>query len=156
MDEKRLHKFKDGIKHFNEIVNDLSDEDLNRKRGEDKWTVREIIHHIADAEDIWKNAIKAAVGNPGCTLDMNWYPIDNKWAPAMGYSIRGIENSIELFRVSRNQIIELIEYKPDAWNNFVVARWENFPDGKKFTIGEIVSFQILHLKRHINQIKDSL
>ncbi len=156
MDVKRMKKFKDGIKEFNEMVNDLTEEDLNRKRAEGKWTVREIIHHIADAEDIWKSIIKAAVGNPGCDYDMNWYPIDNKWAPVMGYAERGVENSIELFRVSRNQIIELVEYKPDAWDNFVTAKWENLPDGKEFRVGEIVSFQILHLNRHLKQIRDSL
>ena len=141
---------------FNKTINSLSEGDLDLSRADGKWTVREIIHHIADAEDIWKNIIKAAIGNPGCHFDMNWYPVDNKWAPAMGYSERGVQNSVELFRVSRKQIIEMLEYKPEAWNNFVIAKWEYLPEGKKFLVGEIVSFQILHLKRHLKQIMDSL
>jgi len=49
-----------------------------------------------------------------------------------------------------------LEYKPEAWGNQLTAKMEHLPEGHIFTVGEIVSFQIIHLNRHLKQIRDSL
>lgn len=152
---KNFNKFKKGIKQFESILLDLKDSDYDYSRGKEKWTIREIIHHIADAENLWKICIKAAIGNPGCDFDLNWYLIDNKWAKPLGYYKRNVDSSIDLFKVSRNQIIELVDFYPEAYSNFITIKREDIPEGKKFTVEDIINFQILHLNRHIKQISDS-
>ena len=152
----RIERYRDGIRNFNNVTNMLTGEDLNRSRGEGKWSIREIIHHIADAENLWMNCVKAALGNSGSDYDMSWYPIDNKWAEPLGYNTRSREYAIDLFKVSRKQVVELLEFNPDAWENFVIIKRSDIPEGKRYSIKDIVTFQTLHLNRHLDQTKESL
>ncbi|CAG0935276.1 hypothetical protein TFLX_04108 [Thermoflexales bacterium] len=47
-----------------EIVSDLDDTELKRSLRPDAWSIRQIVHHIVDGDDLWSLAIKAALGNP--------------------------------------------------------------------------------------------
>jgi hypothetical protein len=43
----------------------LSEADLDLRTSAEGWSIREIVHHIADGDDMWKIFIKQAIGNPG-------------------------------------------------------------------------------------------
>lgn len=155
--KKVLEDFTGGIPSFNEVIEKISPKDLDRRRSEGKWTNRQIIHHIADCEIIWSTAIKAALGNPGCTYDFSWYILDNKWADPIFYHSRSIEPAIDLFRGSRGEITELLTLCRDPWTRPFTARHDNLPDGPMaFTVLKAVQWQIRHLDIHLSQIKESL
>lgn len=153
--EKAVTRYDEGVDRLDDILEGLSDSDYDLSRGEGKWTIRQIVHHIVDAEEVWKTCIKAALGNPGCTVDLNWYIIDNKCAGPLDYAHRPIIDGVNLFRATRRHILELVNYLPNAWNqSFTITRGD-IPDGKTFTVGDVISFQNLHLNRHIKQIRDT-
>jgi len=37
------------------------------------WTIRQIVHHVAGGDDLWKAAIKAAIGNSRGLFSYCWY-----------------------------------------------------------------------------------
>jgi uncharacterized damage-inducible protein DinB len=113
--EEIITQFESGPEQLDSALSDLTESALNLARSEGKWSIRQIVHHIADAEDLWKMCIKAAAGNPGCTFDMSWYIPDNKWAHPLEYATRPIAGALQLFHASRRQILELIQHVPDAW-----------------------------------------
>lgn len=151
--EKVLARYAGGVKQLDEVLAGLSESDFDLSRDQGKWTIRQIVHHIVDAEDIWKTCIKAALGNPGCTVDMNWYIIDNKCAEPLDYAHRPITDSVELFRAIRRHIVELVNHLPGAWDQFFTTIWSNIPDGTTFKVGDVIRFQNAHLERHIKQIR---
>jgi hypothetical protein len=153
--EKALSKYIEGIKLLDDVLSGLSASDLDLARESGKWTIREIVHHIVDAEEIWKTCIKGALGNPGCTVDLNWYIPDNKCAEPLDYRHRPIEDGIALFGATRRHVIELLKHIPDAWNQSFTITRDDIPKGKTFNIGDVISFQNIHLERHIKQIRDT-
>lgn len=155
--KKDLNRFGAGIQALDEVYKTISHQDLDRKRARGKWTIRQIIHHIADAEILWSSVIKSALGNPGCTFDFSWYILDNKWADPLMYDQREVEAAIELFRFHRKQTLELLSLFPDPWAYRIVIRHDNLPEKEQeFPILQAVQWQTQHLDRHIAQIKETL
>jgi hypothetical protein len=151
--EKALARYAEGVIQLDEVLAGLSESGLDLSRDQGKWTIRQIVHHIVDAEDIWKTCIKAALGNPGCTVDLNWYIIDNKCAEPLDYARRPITDSVELFGATRRHIVELVNYLPHAWERSFTITRSDIPDGKTFKVGNVIGFQNAHLERHIKQIQ---
>ena len=154
--EKALARYAEGVGELDAVLAGLSEAQLDLCREEGKWSIRQILHHIADAEDIWETCIKAALGNPGCTFDLNWYIPDNKAAVPLDYAHRPITVSVELFRALRRYILELVKYLPDAWDQtFTIIRQDLPQEGKLFSVGAVISFQNFHFRRHIKQIQET-
>lgn len=154
--EKDIAKYGEGVEQLAAALEGLSEENLDLSRAPGKWTIRQIVHHIADAEDIWKTCIKAALGNPGCRFDMNWYIVDNKCAEPLDYAHRPIIEAVELFNATRRHIVELVKNLPAAWDQiFTIARSDLPPEGKAFKVGDVIRFQNLHLNIHIKQIRET-
>lgn len=153
--DQLVKKFSDGITQLDEVLEGLSDSELDISRSKGKWTIRQIAHHIAEFEDLYKMAIKAALGNPGCTFNFDWYIADNKWAAPLWYNTRPITIAMEIFRISRQQVLELINFVDNAWEKPIYISHQSMPEKMKFTVKKIIKWQVLHLEMHIKQIKDT-
>lgn len=154
--DRLARRFARGISQLMEALDGLEETDLDRCREPGKWSIRQIVHHIAEAELLWNTALKAALANPGCTFDFNWYIADNKCAGPLFYNRRPIDESLALFRASRKQVLELLELADRFWEQFLYAQHENMGGKRKFTVEDIVQWQDKHLRLHLIQIKKSL
>jgi uncharacterized damage-inducible protein DinB len=149
-----IAKYAEGVEQLEAALAGLSESNLGLSRAEGKWSIRQIVHHIADAEDIWETAIKAALGNSGCRFDVNWYIPDNKCAEPLDYTNRPVADAVELFKAARRHIAVLVNYLPDdAWERHIIFVRDDLPEGKEFKVGEMLRFQTMHLDRHIKQIR---
>ncbi len=120
----------------------------------DNWTIRQIVHHVTDGDDIWKVFIKRAIGHPGGEFSLQWYwqiPQD-EWAEQWAYEKRAIEPSLALFRASRCHIVQLLEHVPEAWGKSLRVRW---PSGEEQQVSVIwvVEMQARHVVGHIGDIR---
>ena len=132
----------------------LTEADLNLAQSADTWTIRQIVHHIVDGDDIWKIGIKAALGNSAGSFSLQWYwdrPQD-EWVESWNYAGRAIEPSLALFRANRRHIVQLLSQIPDAWERHISIQW---PDGQKaqITVGYIIEMQAGHALGHIDDIR---
>ncbi len=149
-----LARYADGPAQLEAAIAGLTEEELDLAQSADTWTIRQIVHHVADGDDIWKIGIKAALGNSSGTFSLQWYwdrPQD-EWVEIWNYAGRAIEPSLALFRANRCHIVQLLNQIPDAWERYMVIRW---PDGQKvqLTVGDIVEMQADHVRGHINDIR---
>jgi len=151
--EERIVRYLAGIEELDAVLQGLSEAGLDLSRAEEKWTIRQIVHHIVDAEDIWETGIKAALGNSGCFFNFSWYISDNKCAEPLDYARRPLGNGVELFKIVRPHVVELIRHLPGAWERYLIVKRPEIPDGKKFTVADIIDWQILHLSIHIKQVR---
>jgi uncharacterized damage-inducible protein DinB len=132
----------------------LAETDLDVALSSANWTIRQMVHHIADGDDIWKEFIKRAIGQPQGEYTLAWYwqiPQD-EWAKRWAYSQRDISPSLALFRANRQHIAQLLAHLPDAWEKSFLMRW---PDGEEeqVSVGEIVTMQAQHVTGHIEDIR---
>ena len=81
-----------------------------------KWSISEIIAHLADAEIVASWRMRSIVGESGITIQ----PFDqDQWASAFKYRNRDAKRSLELFRVLReNNLSMLKEIAPEVWDNY--------------------------------------
>ncbi len=153
--EETMGQYTTGIEKLDKLLTGLSESDLDLFRSEGKWTIRQIIHHIVDAEDIWKTCIKAGLSNSGCYFDISWYVPDNKCAEPLAYATRPVAEALELFKSVRHHIMELIEHLPDTWDRFILLKLTSMPKEKKFTVVGMMGWQVQHLQIHLKQIEET-
>jgi hypothetical protein len=149
-----LALYAEGPAQLEAAIAGLTEVELNMAQFADAWTIRQIVHHVADGDDIRKVGIKAALGNPRGTFTLQWYwdkPQD-EWVEDWDYAGRDIEPSLALFHANRHHIVQLLNQVPDAWERSMFIRW---PNGQKvqITVGYIVEMQADHVVGHINDIR---
>ena len=147
-----LARYAAGPARLKEALDGLGDEQLDLSRRDGAWTIREIVHHLADGDDLVKLMVKAALGKPGCTYDQVWYDTDNAWAQTLGYADRDITPAVALFEANRAHVLQLFEHFPDAWESKLLLKWEQRPDGQEMVLGDLVRGQSLHAIHHCDQI----
>jgi DinB superfamily len=132
----------------------LSEINLDLRKSAESWTIREIIHHIADGDDLWKLFIKRAIGNPNGEYSFDWYwqvPQD-QWTKRWNYKERSIEPSLALFRANRNHIVQLLRYTSGALEKSLRVRWPTKIGEQEVKVRLIVEGQTQHVLDHIAEI----
>jgi hypothetical protein len=152
--EAILARYAEGPAQLESAIAGLEEPELDLTLGDDSWSIRQIVHHLADGDDIWKMSIKAALGNSGGTYHLMWYwdKPQVEWAESWGYAGRGIESSLGLLRANRRHMVELLRQIPDAWERYVYIPW---PDGerRRATVGYVVEMQANHVPGHVEDIR---
>jgi uncharacterized damage-inducible protein DinB len=150
---KILELFKQGPGILENALAGLSDTELDYTPSNGGWSIRQIIHHIADGDDLWKTCIKIALGNEDAEFTLKWYVAlpQTEWAKHWNYEKRSIDISLALFRANRDHIIQLLKYAPDGW---VKAVQFQEPDGKieVVPVGFVIQMQADHVVHHVKRI----
>src|SRR5579864_2545357 len=81
-----------------------------------KWSIAEIIAHLADTEIVASWRMRSVIGENGITIQ----PFDqDAWASAFEYRGRDAKRSLETFRILReNNLAMLKEISPETWENY--------------------------------------
>ena len=151
-----LEEYASGPGQLEAAVDGLGESDLNAARSRGKWTIRETVHHIVDGDDIWTVCIKAALGNPGATFNLDWYRAKPQieWAERWAYSRRTIAPSLAQFRASRQHVVQLVREIPDATERSLVVKWSEGQE-QRMTVGEVIEMQAWHVTHHVRQIRET-
>jgi len=148
-----LASFAGGPDRLEAAIAGLSAADLDLALSSDRWSIRQIVHHIADGDDLWKEFVKRAIGNPEGEFTLAWYwQIGQaEWAGRWAYRERAIEPSLALFRASRAHVVQLLTHRPEAWSHNLLIRW---PDEETQTSVEwVVAMQARHVDGHVDDIR---
>jgi hypothetical protein len=132
----------------------LSAADLDLALSSDTWSIRQIVHHIADGDGLWKEFVKRAIGNPEGEFSLAWYwqVGQDEWARRWAYREREIEPSLALFRASRAHVVQLLAHRPEAWSHSLLIRWL---DGEEVqtSVEWVVAMQARHVVGHLDDIR---
>lgn len=152
-----LSRFQAGFSALEEAVSGLSEDALDALPSGGGWTIRQIVHHLADGDDIWKLAIKMAIGHDEAEFALGWYQVmsQQEWSNRWAYGSRPINVSLALLKASREHVLQLLESVPDAWHCAVMLRK---PDGEieRVPVGFIVDMQAEHVFHHLRRIQEIL
>jgi hypothetical protein len=149
-----LAQYAGGPAQLEAALIDLTESDLNLAHTPDTWTIRQIVHHIADGDDIWKICIKAALGNSEGLFGLQWYwdRPQTDWAEKWGYANRSIEPSLALFRANRQHSVELVQQTPNAWEKSIRLKWPQREE-ERITIRDVLEMQVRHVVGHVDDIQ---
>jgi len=128
-------------------VTHLSESDLELSLSADSWSIRHIVHHLADSETLFVWWMKLALAESGRTYIQIWPDGNDVIATTLQHTKRPIAPSVALVRASRTHIAQLIPYVPDAWERYTLDQ-----DGNKTTFRELVALMLRHALDHIDEI----
>jgi hypothetical protein len=131
----------------------LSEVDLDACCATGEWTIRQIVHHLADGDDVWSMCIKVALGAPGSTFSFDWYPGNEPWGVRFNYAAREVGPALDLLRAHRLHVIQLLESLPDGWGRSVTVAAPYQPEQEEMTVGTIVGLMARHVEQHVEQIQ---
>jgi hypothetical protein len=98
------------------LIKGVSAARLRRRPAPEKWSVREIIAHLADAEIVGAFRLRFILGSPGAPIVA--YDQD-KWVTSGRYEKRDPRKSVEQFSVLRQWNLALLRsLSPEQWKHY--------------------------------------
>lgn len=111
-----------------------------------KWTVRQILVHMADVELVHLWRYSRALAEPGSPV----FAFDHEtWVTALHYDERPIEVCRNMFMGTRDQIIWYVETMPEKTFEHTVNHSEN----GLMPVWRILNYLAYHTDHHIEQIR---
>lgn len=116
-----LTQYAEGPALLKSALAGLTESGLDLSLTADSWSIRQIVHHLTDGDDIWKICIKAALGNPDGLFTLQWYwdKPQMEWSENWKYASRDIKSSLALLCANRRHIVELVKQIPNAWERSI-------------------------------------
>jgi hypothetical protein len=131
------------------LTKDIPLAKLRKRPGPDKWSVAEILAHLADVEIVigWRmRSILAAPGTPVQAYDQN------AWVVSGHYEKRNAQQAVELHRVLRKANLALLKsLTPEQWKHS-----GHHAERGQESIEQIVRMVAGHDINHIHQIERTL
>jgi hypothetical protein len=128
------------------LVKGVSTAKLRKRPAPDKWSVAEILAHLADVEIVIGWRMRSILGAPGTPVQA--YD-QNAWVTAGHYEKRDPRESIELHRALREANLALLKsLSPDQWKLY----GQHSERGQE-SIEHIVRMVAGHDVNHIQQIE---
>jgi hypothetical protein len=127
----------------------LDDSRLDKTYEAGKWSIRFILHHLADAETVLYDRIRRSISRPGQVV---WGFDQDAWAANLDYGNKPLEISGSIYTSCRAGIIYLAEknYTSKGHHEMIHSG-----DGKK-TLKDVFDKVVWHNERHLAQIQQAL
>ena len=132
--------------NLSKLLLGLDKQKLSKRPQPDKWSIAEILAHLADAEVVAAWRLRLVIGQNGATIQSF---DQNVWADTFNYEHRDARVSLETFRVLRASNLLLLESIPEKF-------WENYgmhQERGKETVAHIVSMYAGHDLNHLRQVE---
>ncbi len=155
--EKILNGLRGLSAQLEAAVSELTDNDLDRFPAEGGWTIRHIIHHLADSVCIWDLFIRQALAGQGGEFHLRWYldtPQD-EWAEIWKYGARDIKPALDLYRASLDHMVSLLSAVDNPGEFALEISWKP-GEKERVPVTEVISFQPEHLSGHLADINNIL
>jgi DinB superfamily len=131
------------------LVKGKSPTKLRKRPAPDKWSIVEILAHLADAEIVISWRMRSILGAPGTAIQA--YNQD-AWAAAGHYEKRNPRNSLEQFRLLRETNLALLKtLTPEQWKHYGLHS-----ERGEESIERIVHMMAGHDLNHLEQIEKLL
>lgn len=152
--EAAISRYREGPILLEQTVMGLRDADLDARPSGGGWSIRQIVHHIVDGDDIWKLFIKMAIGDEQAEFSLRWYSSQTQeaWADRWAYSQRSIGTSLSLLKAMREHVLQLLESVPEAWNRAIVVHTPK-GESEKVPVGFVIQMQADHVFHHLKRIR---
>jgi len=124
----------------------LNKKQLSRRPAPGKWSIAEILAHMADAELVGGFRMRLILGQNGTPIQAFDQDV---WATTFNYARRDARASLEAFRVLRENNLALLKSIPrDLWENYGMHQ-----ERGKETIAHIVGMFAGHDLNHLRQVE---
>ena len=133
-------------KKLQKLTKSLSKKQLTQRPEPGKWSIAEVLAHLADAELVGSWRMRLIIGSNGVPIQAFDQDV---WADVFNYAKRDPKVSLETFRALRENNIRMLKALPkDRWDNYGMHS-----ERGKETIAHIVRMFAGHDLNHLAQIE---
>jgi len=141
-----INAYKDGYRVVADALAGIADAELDVAPGPAKWTVRQIVHHLADSE--MTSAIRLRLLIASDNPAINGYDQD-AFAHALYYAGRPIAASLDAFNAARRSTAEILDrLSEDEW-----LREGTHSEHGRYTVLMWLEIYAAHAHGHARQIR---
>jgi hypothetical protein len=148
-----LTRFACGADRLEEAIAGITENNLDRSSAPGEWTIRQIVHHLADDGDSWSLIFKKAIATPGASIRFEGFPGNEAWANALAFDKRSISTDMSLIRCHRRAISELAEHFCGSWEQHVLIVDSLGKEVHRVNALQIMLMLSEHLDQHIATIE---
>jgi uncharacterized damage-inducible protein DinB len=133
-------------KKLQKLIKPLSKKQMRRRPAPGKWSIAEILAHLADTEIVGSWRMRLILGNDGTPIQGFDQDV---WAETLNYVDRDPKESLKVFRVLRENNLAMLKSVPRKL-------WENHgmhSERGKETVERVVQMFAGHDLNHLQQIE---
>ncbi|MEO7020218.1 MAG: DinB family protein [Ktedonobacteraceae bacterium] len=125
----------------------LSEAEMGLALHEDSWSIRQIIHHLADCDILFAERMKVQLSSSGAVM-ADPHPVGNaSVSTGSEYRDRPVRTSVALFRAFHEHILDIVKYVPNAGERSIDGN-----NGQKSTFSQMVHLIVGHTGEHLDEI----
>lgn len=141
-----LERFRRGAELVAVVTTGAAGAELDFSPAPGKWSVRQIVCHLADSEMVGRDRISRVIAEDNPTII--GYDQD-AWAEKLDYRTRKFSQALETFRRIRGENYELLKNQPaEAW-----ARIGTHNQRGPVSLGDMLRIYAEHAEKHALQIR---
>ena len=143
---KLIENYALAYNQIEEAIKEFPLEMWNYKPAPDRWSIQEILIHIADSEVNSYSRCRKIISEPGSKITV--YDQD-KWSEKLNYNNTDYKDALSLFKYLRKMTVNLIKELPEEfWK--LSAQHEEYGE---YTLERWLEIYENHIPGHINQMK---
>jgi hypothetical protein len=144
---KLIAQYRDGYRAVAEVLDGITNEELDAHPGPGRWSAREIVHHLGDSEMTAAVRLRLLVAQDGPAIQ--GYDQD-EFARRLHYD-RPYHSSLEAFRWARQSTAEILErLSPGEW-----LRDGTHSEAGQFGVDTWLQMYAGHAHKHARQIREA-
>lgn len=147
-----IDEYEAGAEKLALAVRGLTAEDLLRAPAADappevgRWSIHEVVIHLADAEAAMADRMKRVIAEDGPTL-MAWD--ETRFAANLHYKEQSAEDASAMIALTRRQVARVLRRLPDA----AFDRAGTHSERGRQTLEQILSAAVEHLEHHLRFVR---
>ena len=148
-DEQTVAIYRAGPDRLQQALAGLAPDALDLPWAPGKRTIREIVHHVTDADMGTLHVLHLALTEPGRRISGDVWD-DDPTMHTLGYTRRPIEPAVALFAAGRAWVLDALDHLPAA-----LGRDVTWPSGYRAEVRQLLRQAGGHALHHIGQVLET-
>lgn len=150
-----LARYAQGGEEVEAALAGLTEADYDLVRAPEEWSIRQIVHHLAESETLFLPALKSALANSGSTFVRNPYD-QGQWVEELAYAKRTLEPSLTLIKSAHQHFAQILQHIPDYEERHIFMKFADAEEeGAKITVGQFLEGIVGHVAAHCAEIRET-
>jgi len=141
---------------FDAALGKVPEEGLDWSEKEGEWSIRQVIHHVADDCNVYIFIIEQALALQDCKIVFGDFPGNEDWADGLDFDERPIQPALDLMHAHRAFLAELVGHFKDRWENKAVFYNQTGEQIAENTVAGMIGMLTKHMAEHTEMIKNIL
>jgi hypothetical protein len=143
-----IQQYKDGYRQMTDALRGISEQELDFKRAPERWSAREIVHHVADSETTSGIRLRK--------LLVEFHPYiqaydQDEFAKKLGYSKRPIEPALKALEAAIETTAQILDSMTEEdWK-----RSGEHAETGPFSAETWLERSSVHVRNHSDQVRSS-